>query len=212
LRKRIAAGEDSSEILRLIEEESFRLNELVSELVDFSKPHKYEAEKTDLRRLAVRALELVAPDLEKHKISTSLSFSENSWEVIVNKNQVFEAMLNLLVNAIDAMSEGPEGGELTVSGSMQRPEFKEGEFLAFSVADTGCGINKEDQPRLFDRYFTTKETGTGLGLAVVERVMSAHNGTVGVESEPGKGSTITLYFPNETPKQSLLAGGSANGS
>lgn len=212
LRKRINANEDCTEILRLVEGEAHRLNELVTELVDFSKPTKYEAEKCDLRRLAVRALELVGPDLEKHKISTSLSFSDNSWDVIVNKNQVFEAILNLLMNAIDAMADNADAGELTVSGSKQYLDFKDGEFLAFSVSDTGCGISKEDQSRLFDRYFTTKETGTGLGLAVVERVMSAHNGTVGVESAIGQGATITLYFPNETPRASLLAGGSPSGS
>jgi two-component system, NtrC family, sensor histidine kinase HydH len=196
LRKEIgaSASEDSLQLTRLIEEESHRLNELVSELVDFSKPHKYEAENTDLRRLAIRALELVAPDLEKRNITTNLSFSDTNWEVIVNKNQVFEVLLNLLMNAVDAM---PDGGELNVSGKIDRPEFKNSDYLALSIRDTGAGIKKEDLAKLFDRYFTTKESGTGLGLAVVERIMSAHNGTISVDSEEGSGATFKLYFPLE---------------
>ncbi len=202
LRKEIgeSASEDSAQLIRLIEEESHRLNELVSELVDFSKPHKYEAEKTDLRRLVVRALELVAPDLEKHNITTKFSFADTDWEVIVNKNQVFEVLLNLMMNAVDAMSDG---GELTVSGKIDRPDFKNTDYLALSVSDTGTGIKKQNLAKLFDRYFTTKETGTGLGLAVVERIMSAHNGTITVESEEGVGAEFTLYFPqNDTSAQS----------
>ncbi len=196
LRKEIgdSASEDSSQLIRLIEEESHRLNELVSELVDFSKPHKYEAEKTDLRRLVVRAIELVAPDLQKHRITTQFSFSDTNWEVIVNKNQVFEVLLNLMMNAVDAM---PDGGELTVRGKIDRPDFKSSDYLALSIMDTGTGIKKQDISKLFDRYFTTKETGTGLGLAVVERIMSAHNGTITVTSEEDEGATFTLYFPME---------------
>ena len=194
LRKEIdpEGSEDSAQLIRLIEDESHRLNELVTELVDFSKPHKYEAEKTDLRRLSVRALELVAPDLEKHKITTQFSFADINWEVIVNKNQVFEVILNLLMNAVDAM---PEGGELTLSGKIDRPDFKNSDYLALAIKDSGVGIKKEHLAKLFDRYFTTKDTGTGLGLAVVERIMSAHNGTIAVESEEGHGATFTLYFP-----------------
>lgn len=192
LRKQIKVDGDAAQLLKMMEDEAHRLNELVSELVDFSKPNKYEAEKTDLRLLALRALELVAQDLEKRKISSSVSFCEGNWEVIVNKNQIFEAILNLLMNAVDAM---PDGGELTITGKIDRPEFKNQDYLALSISDNGVGIKTSDIPKLFDRYFTTKEYGTGLGLAVVERVMSAHDGTVSVESTEGEGTTLTLYLP-----------------
>jgi two-component system sensor histidine kinase AtoS len=65
------------------------------------------------------------------------------------------------------------------------------------VIDTGVGIKKENLAKIFDRYYTSKDTGTGLGLAVVERIISAHNGTLHVASEPGKGTTFTVYFPYE---------------
>ncbi|MCH9032186.1 MAG: GAF domain-containing protein [candidate division Zixibacteria bacterium] len=192
LGKRIEKGEDTADILALVKAEILRLNDLVSELVDFSKPNKYEAEKIDLRTLVMRGLELLSQDLEKGKITSRLSFSEDNWELIVNKNQIFEAMINLISNAIDAM---PDGGELTITGKIARPDYKSSDFLAISVTDTGTGISPEKLSSVFGRYYTTKESGSGLGLAVVERVMSAHNGTVSVDSEEGKGTTFTLYFP-----------------
>jgi len=185
-------GEDTTDLFRLLEEETLRLNELVSELVDFSKPTRYDTEKTDLRRLVMRGLELVSEDLEKRGIATRTSFGDANWEVIINKNQALEAILNLVMNATDAM---PNGGELSVEGAVGRPDFKTGDYLALSISDTGEGISRDHLPKVFSRYFTTKSTGTGLGLAAVERIMSAHNGTVTVRSEIGKGTTFTLYFP-----------------
>jgi signal transduction histidine kinase len=87
------------------------------------------------------------------------------------------------------------GGELRVEGLIERPDHRKEEYLAVRVIDSGCGIKKENVPRIFDRYYTTKETGTGLGLAVVERIISAHSGTLAVNSEEGRGTTFTLYFP-----------------
>ena len=103
-----------------------------------------------------------------------------------------EVMLNLFLNAIEAM---PDGGELSVTGIIERPEHKKTDYLAVKISDTGVGIKKEKLSRIFERYYTTKDTGTGLGLAVVERIISAHNGTLKVDSTEGKGTTFTLYFP-----------------
>jgi signal transduction histidine kinase len=100
--------------------------------------------------------------------------------------------LNLFINAIDAM---PQGGSLQVHGLIERPPHKKHDYLTVRVVDTGVGIKKESLARIFDRYFTTKETGTGLGLSVVERIISAHGGTLRVESTEGKGTTFTVYLP-----------------
>ena len=117
---------------------------------------------------------------------------EVNWEVIVNKNQLLEIFINLFINAIDAM---PDGGQLSVDGLLEQPEHKKQDYLAIRVIDTGVGIKKEHLSRIFDRYYTSKDTGTGLGLAVVERIISAHSGTLHVASEEGKGTTFTVYFP-----------------
>jgi signal transduction histidine kinase/DNA-binding response OmpR family regulator len=181
-----------SELLKLAEDEIHRMNELVRELVDFSNPNKYETERVDLRQVVARAAELVVPDMRKHGIEFTAEFKHANWEVIVNKNQILEALLNLFINAVEAM---PDGGTLSAHGLVERPEHKKNDYLAVRIRDTGVGIKKENLSKIFDRYYTTKSSGTGLGLAVVERIISAHNGTLKVESTEGAGTTFTLYLP-----------------
>jgi signal transduction histidine kinase len=183
---------EKSDFFGMVMDEIQRMNELVRELVDFSNPNKYQTEKVDLKDLVNRAAELVAPELRKSKISYESEFEDINWEAIINKNQILEAILNLFQNAIDAM---PAGGKLKVHGLIEKPGHKKQNYLALRISDTGVGIKKENLSKIFDRYYTSKETGTGLGLAVVERIISAHSGTLTVQSTEGKGTDFTLYFP-----------------
>lgn len=192
IRQRWPEMAESSDFFKTVEEEIFRMNELVRELVDFSNPNKYETTKADLRQIITRASELVGPDMRKKRISFHTSFEELDYDIIVNKNQILELFLNLFINAIDAM---PNGGTVTVTGLKEQPGHKKQVYLAIRVADTGVGIRKENLAKIFDRYYTTKDTGTGLGLAVVERIISAHAGTLKVESTEGVGTCFTIYFP-----------------
>jgi signal transduction histidine kinase len=191
IRQRWPEVAGKSEFFQIAEDEIHRMNELVRELVDFSNPNKYQTSKVDLREVVHRASELIKPDLKKHKIEFSTEYDDARWEVVINRNQILEALLNILMNSIDAM---PEGGTLKVIGKIEKPEHKKQNYLALKIVDTGYGIRKENLSKIFDRYYTTKETGTGLGLAVVERIISAHDGTLRVESEEGKGTTFSVYF------------------
>lgn len=184
---------ENSKLFNMAEEEIHRMNELVRELVDFSNPNKYETIKLDLRTIVQRAADLVKPDMRRRGVKFKAEYDDEvNWEVIVNKNQLLEIFINLFINAIDAM---PDGGTLSVQGLIERPEHKKQDYLAVRVIDTGVGIKKENLAKIFDRYYTSKSTGTGLGLAVVERIISAHAGTLHVASEAGKGTTFTVYFP-----------------
>jgi len=181
-----------SELMQSTEDEIHRLNDLVRELVDFSNPNKYQTEKLDLRDVVVRASELINPDLKKLNIEFESEFADVKWDCIVNRNQILETLLNIFLNAIDAM---PDGGKLRVEGLVEKPDHKKMDYLAIRIIDNGIGIKKENLSNIFDRYYTSKDTGTGLGLAVVERIISAHNGTLKVDSIEGEGTTFTLYFP-----------------
>lgn len=192
LRQRWPEVVEDSDFFRMVEEEIHRMNELVRELVDFSNPNKYETSKVDLRQIVRRASELVRPDMTKRKVSFEADFDDANWELILSKNQIMEVFLNLFINAIEAMNDG---GSLTVRGTVEQPPHRNEPYLAIKIIDTGIGIKKENLARLFDRYYTTKETGTGLGLAVVERIISAHNGTFHVDSTYGNGTTFTIYLP-----------------
>jgi signal transduction histidine kinase/FixJ family two-component response regulator len=186
---------DDSDMFTMAEEEVHRMNELVRELVDFSNPNKYETTKVDLRHTIRRAAELVGPDMRRREVEYESEFDDSvNWETICNKNQILEVFLNLFVNAVEAM---PDGGMLSVNGSAEVPDMRNSPYLTIRVSDTGLGIRQESRSRVFERYFTTKDTGTGLGLAVVERIISAHNGIVRLASEEGKGTTFSIYLPYE---------------
>ncbi|MEA2030753.1 MAG: GAF domain-containing protein [candidate division Zixibacteria bacterium] len=181
-----------SELFITADEEVHHMNELIRELVNFSDPNRYNTEKVDLRKIVIQAVELIGPDLRKKGIKYNSNFEDVEWDIIINKNQILEALLNLFMNAIDAMSDG---GNLKIQGLIEKPDHKKQDYLALKIIDNGKGIKKENLSRIFDRYFTSKDTGTGLGLAVVDRIISAHNGTLSVVSKEGAGSTFTLYFP-----------------
>jgi len=192
IKQRVPEAVNTSDVFAVIEDEIYRMNELVRELVDFSNPNKYETEKVDMHFIVNRARELIGPDLLKHDVNFETDFVDINWEVIANKNQILEVLLNLYINALGAM---PDGGTLSVKGLIEKPHHRDKEYMAIKVIDTGVGIKKENLPRIFDRYYTTKETGTGLGLSVVERIISAHGWTLHVDSTEGFGTSFTIYIP-----------------
>ena len=99
-----------------------------------------------------------------------------------------QAMLNLLLNAIQAM---PEGGQLTLSGR----NSEDGQWIHLSIQDSGTGISAEDIDKLFDPFFSTKEGGVGLGLSITHRIIDQHHWKIEVESDPGNGTLFTVWLP-----------------
>lgn len=192
LKNRTEESKENNEIFDMTQQELSRLSELVRELVDFSNPKKYQTEKQRVEEALDRALKLVSHDLEKSKIELEINLEPNLPLVSLNFNQIIEVFLNIFINAIDAM--GSEG-KLTVS-AIRHTEPKTGkQYVQIQIGDTGEGIAPEDVQRIYDRYFTTKPTGTGLGLAVVERIIMAHNGYLDVASRKGEGTTFYINLP-----------------
>jgi signal transduction histidine kinase len=191
LKEKWSDAKSKVELFDMVEQEIFRLNELTKEIVDFSNPNKYELEKKDIRLILERALNLVRRDLDARKIGLKKDYQEAPF-IFVNENEIMEVLLNIILNAIESM---PEGGELRVSLKPHQETKKGKDLLQICIADTGCGIAPENLSRIFDRYFTTKKEGTGLGLAVVERIIKAHGGFVSVESEQGKGTSFFVNLP-----------------
>jgi signal transduction histidine kinase/DNA-binding response OmpR family regulator len=197
LREKWSDAEAKEEFFDLVEQEIFRLNELAKEIVNFSNPTKYELEKKDIRLTLNRALNLVKRDLEVRKISLKKDYKDVP-PIFVNENEIMEVLLNIILNSVEAMSQG---GELRVSLESHQDPKNKGQFVQICIADTGCGITQENLDRIFDRYFTTKKEGTGLGLAAVERIVKAHGGFVSVTSKAGKG---TSFFVNLSAEQNPL--------
>jgi signal transduction histidine kinase len=142
----------------------------------------------DLRHLLEGTCELLKGELAKQQISVVPSFAPDVPQVMADPEQLQQVFLNLLLNAIQAM---PQGGSIILTTSVGA----EGEEVQITVADTGRGIPPEHLSRIFDPFFTTKEAGTGLGLAVSDRLVRAQGGRIAVRSEPGKGSVFTVVLP-----------------
>lgn len=140
----------------------------------------------------MRALNLIKQDLKRNRIELETEIEENLPLVSINYNQIIEILLNIMINAIDAMEDG---GTLSVRVKRQADSEDGNSYLQIEIKDTGKGIHPEEIERVFTRYYTTKSTGTGLGLAVVDRIIKAHNGHIKVSSKVGKGSTFTISLP-----------------
>ena len=159
-----------------------------------------------LLRTEVLSLNKVVSDLGKllgraigERIELSTRLQDGVWPLLADADQIAQVLLNLAVNARDAM---PEGGPLTIETSnvalaAPPPDFPlpPGRYVTLTVIDAGCGMTEEVRARLFEPFFTTKETGTGLGLATVYGIVRQAGGAIRVESAPGRGARFTVYFP-----------------
>jgi len=134
------------------------------------------------------ALNLIQYDNKAKSISIVKALSPDLPEIVTNANQLSQVFVNLILNAIDAMQGD---GTLTVTS------FIRDSHIAIQFHDTGTGIRKEDISKIFDPFYTTKEKGTGLGLAVSYNIIKKMNGLLTVESEAGKGTTFTIMLPVE---------------
>jgi PAS domain S-box-containing protein len=173
---------------RLIGEATQWVADLIQTLLNVSRPHEPSRAALDLSDVLTHSLDFFREKLKKRGIRTECRF-EDVAPVAGDRDQLEQVFLNLFVNAADAMAEG---GMLTVGLSQDVP----GEVV-ISVRDTGTGIDPEDQERIFEPFYTTKEPGkgNGLGLLVSRRIISEHGGTVQLHSELGKGTEFEIRLP-----------------
>ena len=165
--------------------ETDRLNRVVTELLELTHPLELRLAPASVEELVQHALTLVENDCSSKGIAVRTRIAQLE-PTRLDSDRMLQILLNLFLNAIQAM---PTGGTLTVSA--QRVKDR----LELSVADTGLGIAPQDLDRIFDPYFTTKNQGTGLGLATVRTMVEAHGGQVRVSSEPGRGTQVILDLP-----------------
>ena len=171
--------------LDLISREVRRLDTVVRTFLNFNKPLEMEVDDVDLAALADEVSLFVEPDAHSRGICVETNIERPLW-IKGDPNLLKQAILNVVVNAVEAMGEG---GRLYVGARA------DGNEQLLTIRDTGSGIPKAIRDRIFDLYFTTKENGTGIGLALTFRMMQLHSGTIDFSSEPGEGTTFYLRFP-----------------
>jgi CheY-like chemotaxis protein len=175
---------------------------LVGQLLAFSRKQLLNLKVVDPNRL-VEDMSKMLFRIIRENVKIQLRTKGSVRNIIADKGQFEQVLLNLVVNARDAM---PDGGDLTIetsdrvvtedrSASLQ--ELAPGDYVVLSVSDTGSGIDRDVLERMFEPFYTTKETGkgTGLGLATVFGIMKQHNGHIEVETEKGRGTVFHAYFP-----------------
>ncbi|MGD8991971.1 MAG: ATP-binding protein [Desulfobacterales bacterium] len=165
-----------------------RLNRVVGQLLELSRPISVESQPVSLRALIADSLKLIEDRAVEKKITISIQDNARVDDVRVDPDRTNQILLNLYLNAMDAMGDG---GNLTVDFSS---DIKTGD-IHITVSDTGRGISPEHLTRVFDPYFTTKSSGTGLGLAIVYNIVEAMGGTIKVTSDPGKGASFSVTIP-----------------
>jgi PAS domain S-box-containing protein len=184
--------EFASNVLREID----RLKKLTDDLLNLARPTHLELQATDARRLLEESTAFIAESSRERGVELQVEVPDRPVLVAMDRDRIKQVLLNLLINAVEAM---PEGGRLKAGVKKSRVRLDSGDredpYIVFSVQDTGGGIPKSQLERLFDPFFTTKEMGTGLGLAVSYRIAEEHDGFLQVESEVGQGSTFRLLLP-----------------
>ncbi|MDD3081769.1 MAG: ATP-binding protein [Desulfobacterales bacterium] len=186
-RERYQSVPDDQKIADIMIQEVDRLNRVVGQLLDFSRPLSLSRKPVHIRNLISDSLALVRQKAEEKNIAISMDVVPENITARIDPDQIRQVLLNLHLNALEAMDSG---SRLSVSAK------KDSNMLQIRIQDTGCGILPEHLSRIFDPYFTTRSSGAGLGLAIVHNIIEAHEGRIEVESRPGEGTAITLHLPD----------------
>lgn len=186
LQKELGKDDPRREKVRIIIEEVDRLERFLKNTMAFAKPMVPNFKPKDPNKLIQQTFMMMDQELEHSGVEIALKLMDNPPLVELDKDQVRQVLLNIFRNGLEAM---PEGGCLTVSTRSENGMF------IISVADTGVGIEQADMEQLFTAFFTTKSTGSGLGLSISRQIIKNHGGTIGFSSRKGEGTVFHITLP-----------------
>jgi signal transduction histidine kinase len=190
---------DLADVVRL---EMGRIDSILGQMRKFSGPSRPHFAEVHLHPILDRSLLLVQHLLQERKIKVTRSLAAENDLVKGDADQLEQAFINLLFNALDAMKSG---GRLSVTtesiAAGKEGSEKSRSAMRIEIKDDGDGIAPANMSRLFEPFFTTKPDGTGLGLPITHRIVTEHHGTIAVKSHPGKGTAFTLVFSTVSPRE-----------
>jgi len=188
LRERLNRYEPDNRLAQIIVEESNRLNDKVSEFLDFARPRVPNLQACHLDKVLDRGLELIQPEIERLHITVSRDYHTDGTPQFVDPDLLHQAFLNILLNAIQAM---PGGGALQIALA----SGPNNQGIQIRVQDSGDGIDPETLKKVFNPFFTTKEKGSGLGLPIVKSIIESHQGSIKIDSALGEGTAVIITLP-----------------
>lgn len=183
------ASEDY-DIAEVMVREVDRLNRVITEFLEFARPTEINVRPVKVAELLEHSVRLVRHDAEANGIRIGLTCGKDLDSILVDPDRLNQCLLNLYLNAIQAMGKG---GELDIKG------YRDGGTICIEIADTGPGIPGEYMERIFDPYFTTKPSGSGLGLAIVFKIIDAHGGKIFVANRKLGGARFIIQLPVAPP-------------
>jgi two-component system, sporulation sensor kinase E len=200
LKKLKAASRDKetaslSESIRVCQEEVLRLDGIVTNFLDAIRPRPPDMAETNLGEVVAEVLRFQERELADRGIRVDAMIASDLPTVLADRNQLKQVFFNIVKNAMEAMQPG---------GTLRIKTRADDDNVYLLFGDTGSGIKQEDLVRLFQPYHTTKQGGHGLGLMIVQRIMREHGGQVGVESNPGLGTVVTLQLPQRNRRVRML--------
>jgi signal transduction histidine kinase len=172
---------------RIVGKEASRIDAMINRLLDFAKPSRPQLQPTPIVKLIEETMDFLNSELIKRHITSQIHSDQGSELTIhIDPHQIRQALLNILINAIEAM---PHGGKLMVS--IQRLDH----HLRIIIVDSGIGMSQEDLQQIFNPFFTRKDNGTGLGLSITQGIVEEHGGTITVQSQEGAGTKFSIDLP-----------------
>lgn len=179
----VVKGGGREEDVKVIESEIERMNNIIKQFLDFSRPAELCLSSVDVNSILKDTLNLMSYELREQNISVLSMLDEKLPRVEADKEQLKQVFLNVILNSIQAMHDG---GKITLK------TMPEDEYVKITIKDTGKGIPEDAKHRLFEPFFTTRTEGLGLGLCIIKRIIDNHRGSIKIESEPGKGTTVIV--------------------
>jgi len=179
-------AEEYHQLTKTVVSEVRRINEIIQQFLKFARPPKLNLSRTNIIKLIESIILLVNAQAQQKGVEISKTLNTIP-QLLIDQNQVKQALLNLMQNSIEAI-EGE--GQIQV-----RTDVSDNNEVIIEIADSGIGMDKATISKIFNLYFTTKPSGTGLGLSMVHQIISQHNGRIEVESEVGKGAKFLIYLP-----------------
>ncbi len=195
LTSKLHIEDHQQEIVQEILKQINRLDGTIKNLLNFAKPGLPRLVPADLKEIIEAVIFLVSQQINKQNIQTRLDFQNDLPKIRIDAQQIQQALLNVVLNAVEAM---PSGGKLTIAAEikfMPGSAKKERPYVSLLVSDTGIGITKEVKTQIFNPFFTTKRSGTGLGLSITHWIIEQHQGRINVQSEAGKGTSFAIDLP-----------------
>ena len=181
------ADEAQKRLSDVIIEESSRLNDIVTEFLDFARPQEPNFQDCRLEEIIKKNLHFLDPELKKQEIRVKDNLDGRSFPLRADPQLLYRGLLNIFVNAIQSMSDG---GTMTIQASQSRGHY------VLDIQDTGSGIREENLSKIFDPFFSTKDKGSGLGLSIVRNIFEGHRGSIRIESKEGSGTRVVVQLPS----------------